>query len=116
MLQAPALVRAQLSEALTIISRHDFPQRWGNLLPELVQKLDSSDLAVVQGVLETANSIFKRYRWVAAAAGKGGARWPGARQAAACAARARPAALGRAGCNLRCALNPAAGTRWAPTT
>ncbi len=60
MLNAPPPVRAQLSEALTIISGHDFPARWKSLLPELCERLGSDDAAVVNGVLETANSIFKR--------------------------------------------------------
>lgn len=60
MLSAPSPVRAQLSEALTLISGHDFPARWRGLLPELCERLTSSDPAAVNGVLETANSIFKR--------------------------------------------------------
>ena len=38
MLTAPAKAQAQLSEALSIISAADFPDRWPNLLPELVAK------------------------------------------------------------------------------
>ena len=60
MLSAPPPVRAQLSEALTLISGHDFPGRWRGLLPELCERLTAADPAVVNGVLETANSIFKR--------------------------------------------------------
>ncbi|GBG00626.1 exportin, partial [Raphidocelis subcapitata] len=62
MLSTPPLVRAQLSEALAIISGHDFPMRWPGLLPELVARLQTDDLGVVNGVAATANSIFKRYR------------------------------------------------------
>tara|TARA_B110000977_G_scaffold100003_1_gene131240 strand:+ start:15818 stop:18799 length:2982 start_codon:yes stop_codon:yes gene_type:complete len=65
MLSAPKLVRAQLSEALSIISVNDFPERWPGLLPELVQRLgqpNNRDWQVVTGVLETANTIFKQYR------------------------------------------------------
>jgi hypothetical protein len=39
MLNTPPLVRAQLSEALTLISNHDFPAAWPQLLPELVERL-----------------------------------------------------------------------------
>lgn len=60
MLSTPPLVRAQLSEALTLISSHEFPARWQSLLPELIEKLASPEPRVMNGVLETANSIFKR--------------------------------------------------------
>jgi exportin-2 (importin alpha re-exporter) len=40
MLSTPQLIRAQLSEALTIISSHDFPANWPQLLPELVERLN----------------------------------------------------------------------------
>lgn len=62
MLTTPPLIRAQLSEALTIISNHDFPARWPSLLPELVERLKTDDVTVINGVCQTANSIFKRYR------------------------------------------------------
>lgn len=39
MLSTPPLVRAQLSEALTLISGHDFPSAWPQLLPELKERL-----------------------------------------------------------------------------
>ncbi|KAK9829548.1 hypothetical protein WJX72_006417 [[Myrmecia] bisecta] len=62
MLSTPPIVRAQLSEALAIISRHDFPAKWQGLLPELLERLKSGESQTVLGVLETANSIYKRYR------------------------------------------------------
>ena len=62
MLSTPVPVRSQLSEALTIIGRHDFPAKWMTLLPELLERLKTGDIVTVGGVLETANSIFKRYR------------------------------------------------------
>jgi len=62
MLSTPPLVRAQLSEALSIICSHDFPRHWPTLLTELVERLNTTDLHTINGVLATANSIFKRYR------------------------------------------------------
>ncbi|KAK9798958.1 hypothetical protein WJX73_010520 [Symbiochloris irregularis] len=65
MLTTPPLVRAQLSEALAVISSHDFPARWQGLLPELISKLKApapQDPEAVYGVMETANAVFKRYR------------------------------------------------------
>lgn len=48
MLSTPPLVRAQLSEALSVISSHDFPRKWATLLPELIERLKSGDAATVQ--------------------------------------------------------------------
>jgi exportin-2 (importin alpha re-exporter) len=62
MLSAPPRVRAQLSEALTIISGHDFPARWQGLLPQLLEKLKTEDSSSLNGVLSTADSIYHRYR------------------------------------------------------
>ena len=56
------LARPQLSEALSFISKTDFPDRWPSLLPELVTKLRTPDMGVINGVLETASSIFERFR------------------------------------------------------
>ncbi|KAI8101811.1 hypothetical protein M9434_006876 [Picochlorum sp. BPE23] len=62
MLNAPDKVRAQISEALTIISEFDFPERWPSLLPSIKDRLESSDLKQLNGVLTTTDSIFKRFR------------------------------------------------------
>ena len=77
MLSAPPRVRAQLREALSIVSSHDFPARWPTLLPHLIEKLGGSggaegaraaaaDLSLINGVLSTADSIYQRYRSVVA--------------------------------------------------
>ena len=81
MLSAPPRVRAQLSEALSIISGHDFPARWQALLPQLIERLGSEDLQLVNGVLSTADSIYQRYRQASEAEGRGGggSRWGRAR-------------------------------------
>ena len=62
MLSAPGPVRSQLSEALTIIGTYDFPDKWPKLLPELIGHMEEGDPQKINGILETANSIFKRYR------------------------------------------------------
>jgi len=62
MLSAPPRVRSQLSEALTIISQHDFPRKWEGLLPQLIGKLTAEDPTVLNGVLTTIDSIYHRYR------------------------------------------------------
>lgn len=64
MLTAHPHIQSQLSEGLAIISKHDFPKTWQTLLPELVTNLQSSaDYAVINGILNTANSIFKKFRY-----------------------------------------------------
>ena len=76
MCAVPDATQRQLSDALTIISKTDFPDRWPTLLPALVSKLGGPgmDLRVTNGVLEAANSVFKRYgvfggmAWLSAAA------------------------------------------------
>lgn len=64
MTTAPTDVQKQLAEAVTIISEYDFPCQWENLLPELVQKLSLGDVMIAKGVMLTANSIMKRFRYV----------------------------------------------------
>ena len=62
MLHSPSQFQKQLSEAISIIGQEDFPDKWENLLPEMVQKFQSSDFHIINGVLQTAHSLFKRYR------------------------------------------------------
>ncbi|KAK7389795.1 hypothetical protein VNO78_25089 [Psophocarpus tetragonolobus] len=67
MLSATPKIQSQLSEALALIGHHDFPKSWPSLLPELVSNLHkaslSSDYASINGILGTANSIFKKFRF-----------------------------------------------------
>ncbi|VDD74313.1 unnamed protein product [Mesocestoides corti] len=53
-----------LSEAIGLIGREDFPERWPNLLPDIIQQMTQlgTKMDSVQGLLYTAHSIFKRYR------------------------------------------------------
>ena len=57
-------VQSQLAEAVTLISKYDFPKKWEGLLPQLVTKMATQDILVVKGVMLTANSIMKRFRYV----------------------------------------------------
>ena len=63
MCTVPPQIQAQCSEAISLIAAIDFPKQWDNLLPELIQKFASPDPHIVCGVLETANSIFKKFRF-----------------------------------------------------
>uniref|UniRef100_A0A8C5MWL8 Exportin-2 n=1 Tax=Leptobrachium leishanense TaxID=445787 RepID=A0A8C5MWL8_9ANUR len=62
MLSSPEQIQKQLSDAISIIGREDFPQKWPDLLKEMVNRFQSGDFHVINGVLHTAHSLFKRYR------------------------------------------------------
>ncbi len=51
-----------LSEAIGLIGREDFPSRWPDLLPDIIQRMAQlgTDMGNVQGLLYTAHSLFKR--------------------------------------------------------
>ncbi|KAI0262819.1 Cse1-domain-containing protein [Gloeopeniophorella convolvens] len=55
-------IRAQIAEAVSLIAELDFPERWPDLIDQLVQSLSSTDFNVNLGVLETAHSIFRSWR------------------------------------------------------
>lgn len=63
MLTSSKHIQRQLSESITLISQCDFPQEWPNLITELETRLKTdNDFTVMQGILQTAHSIFRRYR------------------------------------------------------
>eukprot|EP00252_Welwitschia_mirabilis_P024140 TRINITY_DN7048_c0_g1_i1.p1 TRINITY_DN7048_c0_g1~~TRINITY_DN7048_c0_g1_i1.p1 ORF type:complete len:106 (-),score=3.92 TRINITY_DN7048_c0_g1_i1:683-1000(-) len=50
-------IQSQLSETLSIISKHDFPMQWPTLLAKLVSALHTSTTyMVINGILRTVNS------------------------------------------------------------
>eukprot|EP00742_Colponemidia_sp_Colp-10_P007911 GILJ01008535.1.p1 GENE.GILJ01008535.1~~GILJ01008535.1.p1 ORF type:complete len:917 (+),score=160.70 GILJ01008535.1:233-2983(+) len=63
MLSVSKDVHMQLAEALAIISSADFPSQWQNLLPELISQINLGNLPITIAVLQTMNTIFKRYRY-----------------------------------------------------
>ncbi|TRY97477.1 hypothetical protein DNTS_008211 [Danionella cerebrum] len=62
MLTSPEQIQKQLSDAISIIGREDFPLKWPDLLTEMVTRFQSGDFHIINGVLRTAHSLFKRYR------------------------------------------------------
>uniref|UniRef100_A0A4W5LJ87 Importin N-terminal domain-containing protein n=1 Tax=Hucho hucho TaxID=62062 RepID=A0A4W5LJ87_9TELE len=64
MCEMPESLMKQLSAALYTIGEYDFPNQWPQLLPQIVEKLGNpgSDFRAINGVLETSNAIFKRFR------------------------------------------------------
>ncbi|PSN33093.1 Exportin-2 [Blattella germanica] len=63
MLHSPEPIQKQLSDAMSIIGRHDFPNKWPDLISQMVDKFATGDFHVINGVLHTAHSLFKRYRF-----------------------------------------------------
>ena len=57
-------IQRQLAEVVAVVAKHDFPAQWPSLIPQLIEKLNTSDLRVIQGVMLTANSIFKKFRYI----------------------------------------------------
>ena len=62
MLKSPEALQKQLSDAITIIGREDFPNNWPGLIDEMVTHFKTGDFHVINGVLRTAHSLTKRYR------------------------------------------------------
>jgi exportin-2 (importin alpha re-exporter) len=60
MLTSPEQIQRQLSDAISLISVEDFPDKWPNLLTGMVERMKSGNFHVINGVLRTAHSIFKR--------------------------------------------------------
>jgi exportin-2 (importin alpha re-exporter) len=62
MMRLPIKLQRQFSEAVSIIARHDFPDRWPELLPEINACLQSANVDMMIPALQTMDSISVRYR------------------------------------------------------
>jgi exportin-2 (importin alpha re-exporter) len=62
MLKSPEQIQKQLSDAIAVIGHEDFPDKWPDLIKEMVSKFETGDFHLINGVLHTAHSLFKRYR------------------------------------------------------
>ncbi|WCJ36132.1 Exportin-2 [Euphorbia peplus] len=60
-------IQSQLIESLSLICKHDFPNSWPTLLPDLVHNLNialcTHNWDSINTILGMANSIFKRFRY-----------------------------------------------------
>lgn len=63
MLHSPEAIQKQLSDAVSVIGKNDFPDQWPELIDQMVEKFNTGDFHVINGVLHTAHSLFKRYRY-----------------------------------------------------
>ncbi|KAK0485031.1 CAS/CSE protein [Armillaria novae-zelandiae] len=55
-------IRAQVAESVSLIAELDFPEKWPNLIDQLVSSLSATDYNINVGVLQTAHSIFNQWR------------------------------------------------------
>lgn len=64
MLISEEQIQRQLSDAISIIGRQDFPAKWPHLLDEMINIMCNSpgNFNTVNGLLQTSHSLFKRYR------------------------------------------------------
>lgn len=67
MLNSEEKSQRQLSEAVSLIGKVDFPEKWPNLLNKMIDRLDEScqkyDFNVINGILQTLESLFRRYQY-----------------------------------------------------
>uniref|UniRef100_A0A2P2I486 Exportin-2 n=1 Tax=Hirondellea gigas TaxID=1518452 RepID=A0A2P2I486_9CRUS len=63
MLRSPEAVQRQLSEAISIIGKTDFPNQWPELVPYMAEKFKSGDFNIINGVLQTSYSVMRRYEY-----------------------------------------------------
>lgn len=54
-------IRSQFSEAIGVISKNDFPDRWKTLLPNLLARVDPDDMRRNIAVLNTLSAVFNRF-------------------------------------------------------
>lgn len=62
MVEIPQQPAKQLGEATAFIANSDFPERWENLVPMLISKLDISKPEQSNAVLDVTHAIFERWR------------------------------------------------------
>ena len=66
MTRSPEHIQEQLSDAITVIGKCDFPDHWSTLLDTMIkqfQQQSANSFHSINGVLKTAHSLFERYRY-----------------------------------------------------
>jgi exportin-2 (importin alpha re-exporter) len=61
MVTVPAILQAQLGDAISVIADSDFYHKWDTLVDDLVSRLTPDDIVTNNGVLKVAHSIFKKW-------------------------------------------------------
>ena len=62
MVIVPPTVQSQLGDAISVIADSDFWENWTTLVDDLVSRLTTDNTTVINGLLQVAHSIFKRWR------------------------------------------------------
>jgi exportin-2 (importin alpha re-exporter) len=63
MLKSPSQIQRQLSASIAIIGEQDFPMQWEGLLQKMVAHFETGDFHIINGVLQTASSMFEKYSY-----------------------------------------------------
>lgn len=66
MLNSPEAIQKQLSDAISIIGKTDFPLKWPELIKQMVEKFATGFIMDLLGVILFFFSIFRRfsrYKW-----------------------------------------------------
>ncbi|OAF70605.1 Importin-alpha re-exporter [Intoshia linei] len=62
MLNSPSSILKQITVIIANIGVSDFPEKWPDLMPNLMRKFESSSYIVINGILRTVHSICEKYR------------------------------------------------------
>jgi exportin-2 (importin alpha re-exporter) len=65
MIRSPEHIQEQLSDAIIVIGKCDFPDQWSTLLDTMIkqfQQQSNNSFQSINGVLKTAHLLFERYR------------------------------------------------------
>lgn len=61
MLNAPEAVQKQLSDGISLIGKHDFPDNWPNLLPTIIENFAAFAGMYLNFTIKYGLDIFNRY-------------------------------------------------------
>eukprot|EP01103_Thecamoeba_quadrilineata_P005406 TRINITY_DN15208_c0_g1_i1.p1 TRINITY_DN15208_c0_g1~~TRINITY_DN15208_c0_g1_i1.p1 ORF type:complete len:985 (+),score=144.61 TRINITY_DN15208_c0_g1_i1:290-2956(+) len=61
-LKSPEKIQLQLLESINIIALEDFPKNWTQLLPNLIQEMQTNDIQHINKILTVVQVVLKRFR------------------------------------------------------
>ena len=63
LIQSPDLIRSQLVECMKVMVNADFPEKWGDLMPTLLQYLATDDVPRVYGAVQVIMLLCRKYEY-----------------------------------------------------